>query len=337
MEEMEEIDKVIEEIEKKVILTEEDARKIAKILETAYQEAVSIEDYEKIWKHRKEIKIFFIRKKSNIELQAVVYYYGAFAGYYYLLKRIEAKKPVSEDEIEEWIEEINYFFNELVNIGSKEWIRWAYLLSIGYSSLMTLFYIWQAELVDKFVAAEAKRTGDTPTILKSINSSGLTAINRRRYDDAITILSKADDISGAEGTQEYANCVNNRGLSRIKLVDETKNLNKKKDLLVSAVFDLRKALNIYLELPTPPQKHIDGIINRLIIAGHEIVRLARTDVAEEIKDAFENEKNREKTMSLLKEKGQRAALLVFMQLTIADIIENIDKAQEFLKLTKTGA
>ena len=356
---MEETRRAIEDIEEKEVITLEDIDRLTKLVDGAYTKAETIKEYEEGWKIGWEAKQVVLDHGFDRTIQAQVHYSGLFSGYYNLLKRLEASEEISEKEINGLIEETEdlfYGIDKLIDI--RGWIKYSYLLSVEHSQLKVMCALARAKKFDETVVTESKATGDIAGVLKGINSSGLTAEKAGDYERAIEIFSKAEkDFSEAiempGALQEYANCINNRGNNRAKLSDREPSRYSKINLLFLAVADFRRAENLYLRvIPEPPRKHISGIVNRVINASYRLILLEAGDsfdrTGKRIKRASTEEKDREKAISAGKrikrafteEKDREKAIKIIrevyaewrpLEATHSEILETIQKAEEFLK------
>ncbi len=340
---MEKIKEVIEEIGnigKKKQITEEDIDRLAKLVDGMYTKAVTIEEYEVVWipigQRAKEI---VAKKGFGVAAQASVYYSGLFSGYYNLLKRLEAGEEVLEEEINGLMEETKELsdgIDKTKNFGL--WINYQYLLSVEHSRLKVMWAITKAKKLDELITIEAKKAKDIVSVLKGINSSGLTAEKAGDYERAIEIFSRVEkDFSGSktisEALQEYANCVNNRGNNKVKLSDREPSYRSKIDLLEMAIADFGMAENLYLRVvPEPPRKHIDGIINRVINASYRLITIEAEysfeSAGERIEQAFTKEKDRGKAIRIIREVYSKWFLL---ETRHTQILEILQRAESFLK------
>jgi tetratricopeptide (TPR) repeat protein len=209
-----------------------------------------------------------------------------------------------------WAEGDNFFSNQI-----KSWLsaiaRGDIELRLNYSYLLSVVLgeleknLEGAGKVNEEMQTLVKNTGNIGLALRVINAQGLTAMQKKDWPEAITIFRAAERnfpeaLGTPEALQHLGNTLNNRGLAKLNLSDVVSQ-KEKGDLICSAIVDLWNAEDLYMKVIPPPLKHIDGIINRFIMAATRLLSIETADmiiIAQKIKTAFEA-KNRDEAKRLI--------------------------------------
>lgn len=228
-----------------------------------------------------------IAKNSGVYLipRAECLYGGWYLAYYKCLKSLpEGVKDIQQipfvlqKDINDLAIKVISYFSAL---SSEEepilWVRYGSLQSLIESQL--LFDKEKAQKINEKIRAKAEEIGEVSILLKEINTRGLAAEKAGNLEEAIEIFSEverrfpdATDIPHAR--LDFANAINNRTKDRILLSDKIDIPDKKRELLESGIAGLLNAIGIYKTVPpSPPVKHFEGIINRLIMASFRIFNL----------------------------------------------------------------
>jgi hypothetical protein len=241
----------------------------AKELDELYAKAISREDYQRVWQLSQEIREQFRGQPLAIRTKATLS--GSWARYYEVRKF--ARTESSIDNLYGLIKQLIDAFSpkeiELI-------VNFKYLLSMIAGELR--MDDDEAEKLNREIDHLVKSTDNIPLALKVINAQGLHALREKDWPGAIEAFTASElRFPGAsqipEARQHLANALNNRGLAKLHYSDEGETPDLRKDMIRKAVWDLLAALHLYFMVPLIPQKHLEGIRNRL--------RLAR-DKAEEV-------------------------------------------------------
>lgn len=263
---------------------------IVKEMEALFAAARSFSDYLKVWEKAWENSAEAVDVKWSLFEKAAIRLFGLWAGYY-LLKKYpeEASKMI---EVRTLARIVMGYYQSLEDLEMK--VNYGYLLSVIQSNLQS--DPAEAEKTDDEIENLVKEKGNVAIVLKVINARALTSRQRKDWSDAITIASKAtryytEAYYVPEARQQYANILNNAGLSKLDLSDDVKEVHEKEYNIVSGINDLSNALKMYISVDPLPQKHLDGIQNRFVIAAYKLLLISGTEEEKElgrkIKLAFE--------------------------------------------------
>lgn len=234
-----------------------------------YAEATTEEGYDRVWDFFQKSLEEFRGQPINIRARFALNAY--WARYYKVREFAWTKNNIDNlyGVVKQYLAAFEKREVELV-------VNYKYLLSVVAGELRK--DPQEAEKLIKEIDQLVRGTDNIPLALKVINAQGLHAMRLKDWQEAIKIFTKAEQRfpeapSIPEARQHLGNTVNNRGLSKLHLSDGVRELEAKKEMIRSGVRDLLAAMNLYLMAPLIPQKHLEGIRNRL--------RLAK-DKAEEI-------------------------------------------------------
>lgn len=273
-------------------------------LNALYAKATAEEEYARAYK----CAVSYYRQASDagesFQALAGILLPGYWAEYYRLKKFPRKDEAKQKQEINLLASQADQYYRQLPKEDIELKLNYGYLLSVILNELKR--NPEEARKVDAEIQGLIKGTGRVAIAFKVINPQGLTAMQKKDWPAAIAIFSQVEqnfqEVSGIlGGWQNFANIINNRGLSKLNLSDETDSLQEKRGLISSGIVDLWNAEGLYMKVVPPPLKHIDGIQNRLIVAAY---RLLLTEGSEEakigrnIKEAFEA-KDREEAKRLI--------------------------------------
>lgn len=268
-----------------------------KELKDAYAKATNREEFQKVWELGRGLEAEMVREQwprpsVNIIAKAVLVGYWAR---YYELKKFQ--------RIPEEVNRLHMFVRDYFEVIDKRDVE----LVVGYGCLLSAIIGQLLEKPDEVAKIDREISGFTIgggnfiLIFQEINAQGLNVMKKKDWSLAIEIFSRNEQVHRSAITpgakQYFANILSNRGLSKLNLSDERPHRRDQRDLISSAIVDLREAGEIYMEVVPPPLKHIDGLENRFIMAAIRLLLtehfIEEAEIAEKIQEAFGAEKREE--------------------------------------------
>jgi len=235
-----------------------------KELDELYAKATTQEEYHRIWKAAQEVEKEARAQNLPINVRVRAALNGFWARYYEVRKFARTRENI--DELYGLVKQATTWIGkEDVELA----VNCRYLLSVIIGQLKE--DLEEAGRIDEELRQLVKDTGNVPLALRVINAQGLNAMQRKDWQEAIAIFTSAEQnfpeaSNVPEARQHLGNTVNNRGLSKLNLSNEMEDLEQKKEMVRSGVQDLLAAMNLYFRVPLIPQKHLEGIRNRLRVA-----------------------------------------------------------------------
>jgi tetratricopeptide (TPR) repeat protein len=291
--EISEILAALEKLAQKIRLNTEDVWLVQRLLEELYPQAQGIEIFRRAAEVVVKLDSLADISGVNLVTRTRAEYSGLFMAYHSLLKSLprDASGAVVAKQISAQLAEKIKILEIMSDRGFYQldkhdtprlWIQYGLLLSLIKSQLQS--DAESAKKIDEKVKPVALELGEELYLLKEINARGLAELKLRNYKTAIRIFEEAaEKFSGAADIpycrQEFANILNNQAKARIDYCEVVSNSDIKVDLLRDAVFGLNRALQFYKAVPpVPPVNHVEGVRNRLIIAGFRWLQLGSDEV-----------------------------------------------------------
>jgi len=259
-------------------------------IDSGYAAASKKEEYSHLWEETEKLEKEMKAADESIEQIAQATINGVWS-YYYLTRKFARTK----ENIDKLAEIVSFYYLSLSrDTDSKLKIAYGYLLEVITSELREDFA--EAERIGEEVRQLSIEVNEPDAYLKEINGRGLRAEKAGNYEEAIEIFGEAEkkfsqavDIPNAR--LNFAHCLNNQAKNRILLSDRV-NKSYRLELLKAAVGGLLNALDVYKNVPpSPPVKHIEGVIGRLVMASIRVLNYyGSTKYENDVKKLFEAKK-----------------------------------------------
>jgi len=231
-----------------VVDTETRAAEAARELSALYEKAKTEDEYKEIVRRGEEIKNTLEGEFPDIEIS--VLYPSYFAEYYSLLKF-----PSSRKDRYRFADRMGWLCATAKDPDNR--VKMFYLRAEIASNLLgdQENANWCNNEINKIISSEKVSIA---SILRHINSRGTVEMAENNWREAVKIFSEIerfpeDILKRPENLRHTANITNNWGASLIRGdIDLPKGREK---LLI--------ARELYLQEEVPPEKHLEGIKNRL--------------------------------------------------------------------------
>ena len=224
---------------------------LADELSELYNKAKTKEEYLEVIGKGKEMEDL-LAKEEFFDVIAPVILLSYWAEYYLLLK---FPTPTATMDRLNFASKVKTAYSLVANPDNK--IAFLYLESVAWSNLVynQERAVWCIIGIEKIIAEEKVSIAST---LKLINASGLKEIAEKNWTEAVRIFSEIERFPEnilwqPENLRHAANVTSNWGASLIRGdIDIAKGREK---LLI--------ARRYYLREEVPPEKHLEGVKNRL--------------------------------------------------------------------------